>query len=143
MVYYTEESDSIDMTSKAAVADERAKGKKRDVISLFQSKSALKNKAGKLSAKQEESDIKSTGARNDYLLSLETANAHQDRLLHDTCFPWRTLKLSPKSYMCPQKTALRYFHYELQCTVREMEGGIYEKMSTYLGTLARFTHTFD
>ena len=29
--------------------------------------------------KQEESDIKSTGARNDYLLSLETANAHQDR----------------------------------------------------------------
>ena len=38
MVYYTEESDSIDMTSKAAVADERAKGKKRDVISLFQSK---------------------------------------------------------------------------------------------------------
>ena len=81
MVYYTEESDSIDMTSKAAVADERAKGKKRDVISLFQSKSALKSKAGKLSAKQEESDIKSTGARNDYLLSLETANAHQDRLL--------------------------------------------------------------
>ena len=79
MVYYTEESDSIDMTSKAAVADERAKGKKRDVISLFQSKSALKSKAGKLSAKQEESDIKSTGARNDYLLSLETANAHQDR----------------------------------------------------------------
>ena len=33
---------------------------------------------------------------------------------------------------------LRYFHYELQCTVREMEGGIYEKMSTYLGTLARY-----
>ena len=76
MVYYTEESDSIDMTSKAAVADERAKGKKRDVISLFQSKSALKNKAGKLSAKQEEADIKSTGSRNDYMLSLETANAH-------------------------------------------------------------------
>ena len=81
MVYYTEESDAIDMTSKATVADDRAKGKKRDVISLFQSKSALKNKAGKLSAKQEESDIKSTGARNDYLLSLETANAHQDRWL--------------------------------------------------------------
>ena len=132
MVYYTEESDSIDMTSKAAVADERAKGKKRDVISLFQSKSALKSKAGKLSAKQEESDIKSTGARNDYLLSLETANAHQDRL-----FPV-SLKFSPQFFdeRCKQ-TSLRYFHYELQCTVREMEGGIYEKMSTYLGTLAR------
>ena len=37
------------------------------------------------------------------------------------------------------KTLLRYFHYELQCTVREMEGGIYEKMSTYLGTLARWS----
>ena len=36
------------------------------------------------------------------------------------------------------RNSLRYFHYELQCTVREMEGGIYEKMSTYLGTLARF-----
>ena len=87
MLYYTEESDAIDMTSKAAVADERAKGKKRDVISLFQSKSALKSKAGKLSAKQEESDIKSTGARNDYLLSLETANAHQDRF--PTILPFR------------------------------------------------------
>ena len=100
MVYYTEESDSIDMTSKAAVADERAKGKKRDVISLFQSKSALKNKAGKLSAKQEEADIKSTGSRNDYLLSLETANAHQDRWLWSKCFPWRTLKF----LMVVQKT---------------------------------------
>ena len=37
------------------------------------------------------------------------------------------------------QTLLRYFHYELQCTVREMEGGIYEKMSTYLGTLARWS----
>ena len=81
MYYYTEESDAIDMTSKAAVADDRAKGKKKDMMSLFQSKSTLKSKAGKLSAKQEESDIKSTGARNDYLLSLETANAHQDRFV--------------------------------------------------------------
>ena len=135
MVYYTEESDSIDMTSKAAVADERAKGKKRDVISLFQSKSALKSKAGKLSAKQEESDIKSTGARNDYLLSLETANAHQDRLLWSPNVSW---KFSPQFLDERFKqTSLRYFHYELQCTVREMEGGIHEKMSTYLGTLAR------
>ena len=32
----------------------------------------------------------------------------------------------------------RFFHYELQATVREMEGGIYEKMSQYLSTLARY-----
>jgi hypothetical protein len=41
--------------------------------------------AGKLSAKQEESDIKSVGARNDYLLALETSNAHQDRLEEVHC----------------------------------------------------------
>jgi hypothetical protein len=87
----------------------KAKGKKRDVKSLFQSKSTLKKQAVKMSAKQDESDIKSTGARNDYLLSLVTANAHQDR----------------------------YFHYDLQSTVRDMEGGIYEKLSAYLGTFAR------
>ena len=40
--------------------------------------------------------------------------------------------------MVSTKVFLRYFHYELQCTVREMEGGIYEKMSTYLSTLARY-----
>ena len=39
----------------------------------------LKNKAGGLSVKQEELDIKSTGARNDYILSLTTANAHRER----------------------------------------------------------------
>jgi len=108
-IYFTEESDAIDVASKAQDAELKAKGKKRDVISIFQSKTSLKSKAGKLSARQEESDIKSTGARNDYLLSLETANAHQDR----------------------------YFHYDLQGTIQDMEGGLYEKMSEYLGTLAR------
>ena len=87
----------------------KAKGKKRDVKSLFQSKSSLKKQAVKMSAKQDESDIKSTGARNDYLLSLVTANAHQDR----------------------------YFHYDLQSTVRDMEGGIYDKLSASLSTFAR------
>lgn len=108
-IYFTEESDAIDVATKAQDAELKAKGKKRDVISIFQSKTSLKSKAGKLSARQEESDIKSTGARNDYLLSLETANAHQDR----------------------------YFHYDLQQTIQDMEGGLYEKMSEYLGTLAR------
>jgi hypothetical protein len=61
-------------------AELKAKGKKRDVKSLFTSKSSLKKQAVKMSAKQDESDIKSTGARNDYLLSLVTANAHQATL---------------------------------------------------------------
>ena len=108
-IYFSEESDALEVATKAQDADLKAKGKKRDVKSLFTSKSSLKKQAVKMSAKQDESDIKSTGARNDYLLSLVTANAHQDR----------------------------YFHFDLQTTVKEMEGGIYEKMSEYLGTFAR------
>ena len=81
-IYFQEESDAIDVGKKAEDAELKAKGKKRDVISIFQSKTSLKSKASKLSARQDESDIKSTGARNDYLLSLETANAHQDRYFH-------------------------------------------------------------
>ena len=107
--YFCEETDALDIASKAQDADLKARGKKKDVRSLFQSKSALKKQAVKLSAKQDESEIKSTGTRNDYLLSLVTANAHQDR----------------------------YFHYDLQYSIREMEAGIYEKMSDYFGTLAR------
>ena len=107
--YFAEESDAIDVGKKAEDAELKAKGKKRDVISIFQSTTSLKHKAIKLSAKQDESDIKSTGARNDYLLAVETANAHQDR----------------------------YFHHDLQQTMTDMEFGIYDKMSEYFATLAR------
>jgi hypothetical protein len=40
-----------------------------------------------------------------------------------------------KSEDCPHQD--RYFHFDLQSTVRDMEGGIYEKLSAYLGTFAR------
>ena len=39
----------------------------------------MRKKAGNLSVRQEELDIKSTGARNDYILSLASANAHQEQ----------------------------------------------------------------
>ena len=107
--YFSEESDALEVATKAQDAELKAKGKKRDVKSLFQSKSSLKKQAVKLSAKQDESDIKSTGARNDYILSLVTANAHQDR----------------------------YFHFDLQTTIKEMEASIYEKLSEYMGLFAR------
>ena len=52
---------------------------------------------------------------------------------------WRMTQflVSFPQYVFVAVAVRRYFHYELQCTVREMEGGIYEKMSHYLGTLAR------
>merc|ERR1711936_797936 len=103
LLYHTEESEAIRTATRAEEADLKAKGKKKDMMSMFQSKTALEKQAGKLCAKQEELNIKSTGARNDYLLALETANAHQER----------------------------YFHFDLKKTVAGMEGNVYEKISEY------------
>ena len=68
----------MDVRDKAKDAEDRSKGRKKDIASLFQSNKTLRKKAGNLSVKQEELDIKSTGARNDYILSLASANAHQE-----------------------------------------------------------------
>ncbi|XP_051980756.1 F-BAR and double SH3 domains protein 2-like, partial [Xyrauchen texanus] len=56
-------------------ADMEAKSK----LSLFQSRSSLKRASVKLKAKKNEWKSKATQARNDYLLTLAEANAHQDR----------------------------------------------------------------
>uniref|UniRef100_A0A672MS82 FCH and double SH3 domains 2 n=1 Tax=Sinocyclocheilus grahami TaxID=75366 RepID=A0A672MS82_SINGR len=56
-------------------ADMEAKSK----LSLFQSRSSLKRASVKLKAKKNEWKLKATQARNDYLLTLSTTNAHQDR----------------------------------------------------------------
>ena len=66
------------MRTKAKQAEERKAGKKKDVKSFFTSKTSLKKHAGLLSAKQDEVEIRSTGARNDYILALASANAYQD-----------------------------------------------------------------
>ena len=94
-MYFDEESGALDVGAKAREADDKARGKKKDVASFFQSTKALRKKAGNLSVKQEELDIKSTGARNDYILSLASANAHQEQYFkHDqkslkaTAIPW-------------------------------------------------------
>ena len=60
--------DSADASKDA---DDKARGKKKDVASFFQSTKALRKKAGNLSVQQEEADIKSTGARNDYILGFD------------------------------------------------------------------------
>ena len=78
-IYFNEESEALETKEKAKDADDIARGRKKDVKSFFQSKAKLKKAAGNLSVKQEEVDIRSTGARNDYILSLTTANAHQER----------------------------------------------------------------
>ena len=60
-VYYTEESESIKTAERAEEAQLIAKGKKKAMMSMFKSQTALEQQAEKLSAKQEELNIKSTG----------------------------------------------------------------------------------
>ena len=63
LVYHTEESEAIKTAERAEEAELKAKGKKKDMMSMFQSRTALEKQADKLSAKQEELNIKSTGER--------------------------------------------------------------------------------
>lgn len=88
-IYFNEESEALETKEKAQAAEDVARGRKKDVKSFFLSSSKLKDKAGKLSVKQEEVDIRSTGARNDYILSVATANAHRGRYF-DNDFPVST-----------------------------------------------------
>ena len=76
-IYFSEESEALQTAQKAEKADDIAKGRQKDFMAFFKSKETLMKKAGSLSVKQDEIQIKSTGARNDYILALATANAHQ------------------------------------------------------------------
>ena len=60
-VYYNEESECIKTAERAEEAQLIAKGKKKAMMSMFKSQTALEQQAEKLSAKQEELNIKSTG----------------------------------------------------------------------------------
>ncbi|EFN71748.1 FCH and double SH3 domains protein 2, partial [Camponotus floridanus] len=63
----------------------------------------------KFSSKRDQLEEKSTGARNDYLLSLAAANAHQNR----------------------------YFAVDLQSTMQYLEHGVYDKVTEYLTLMGR------
>ena len=78
-IYFGEETEAEAVRDKAKSAEDKARGRKKDMSSLFKSKAALKKQAGLLSAKEDELNIRSTGARNDYILNLSSSNAHQER----------------------------------------------------------------
>ena len=88
-IYFGEETEAEMVRDKAKSAEDKAKGRKKDMSSLFKSKAALKKQAGLLSAKEDELNIRSTGARNDYILNLSSSNAHQERYYkHDLQVCW-------------------------------------------------------
>lgn len=65
---------------------------------------------------------KSTGARNDYLLCLAAANAHQTRY-NSLLVVFETILIM---------TNVRYFVIDLQLGMNAMESGVYDKVAEYL-----------
>ena len=87
-VYYTEESESIKTAERAEEAQLIAKGKKKAMMSMFKSQTALEQQAEKLSAKQEELNIKSTGLtlklyryHENHDIAIEMSSADLDLML--------------------------------------------------------------
>ncbi|XP_066444405.1 F-BAR and double SH3 domains protein 2 isoform X5 [Eleutherodactylus coqui] len=100
--YYEAEQMAHGMREKA---DIDAKSK----LGLFQSRISLQKANVKLKARRQECNAKATHARNDYLLTLAAANAHQDR----------------------------YYHTDLANTMKTLDGNVYDHLKDYLMAFSR------
>ena len=127
-VYFNEESGASDVRDKAKDAEDKAKGRKKDISSLFQSTKTLRKKAGNLSVKQEELDIKSTGARNDYILGLASTNAHQEQYFkHD-------MQVSAQNLLKERPSNVNFVFQDI---MKQLEQDCYGKFAGYFDTIAR------
>ncbi|XP_073974020.1 FCH and double SH3 domains nervous wreck isoform X2 [Rhodnius prolixus] len=104
--YFDEEHSAHDVRDKARDIEEKLKKKKG---SFFQSITSLQKNSARVSSKRDALEEKSSGARNDYLLSLAAANAHQTR----------------------------YFVVDFQNTIQIMEANVYERVADYLMLISR------
>lgn len=93
----------------AQAVREKAELDAKSKLSLFQSRSSLQRASVKLKAKRSECNSKSTHARNDYLLMLAAANAHQQR----------------------------YYNTDLMDCIKILDGSIYEQVKDYLVSLCQ------
>uniref|UniRef100_A0A182FFG9 FCH and double SH3 domains protein 2 n=2 Tax=Anopheles albimanus TaxID=7167 RepID=A0A182FFG9_ANOAL len=105
-IYFDEEHSAHDVRDKARDIEEKLKKKKG---SFFQSITSLQKNSARVTSRKEQLEEKSTGARNDYILSLAAANAHQNR----------------------------YFTIDLQTTMSTMENYVYERVADYLALIGR------
>ncbi|XP_018331101.1 F-BAR and double SH3 domains protein 2 isoform X2 [Agrilus planipennis] len=105
-LYFDEEHTAHDVRDKARDIEEKLKKKKG---SFFQSITSLQKNSAKVTSKREQLEEKSSGARNDYILCLAAANAHQNR----------------------------YFVVDLQLTMQSMESNVFDKVAEYLSLLGR------
>lgn len=104
--YFDEEHSAHGVRDKARDIEEKLKKKKG---SFFQSITSLQKNSARVTTRKEELEEKSTGARNDYLLSLAAANAHQNR----------------------------YFAHDLQTTMTTMENYVFDRIAEYLTLMGR------
>ncbi|XP_059613011.1 protein nervous wreck isoform X2 [Phlebotomus argentipes] len=104
--YFDEEHSAHDVRDKARDIEEKLKKKKG---SFFQSITSLQKNSARVTSRKEQLEERSSGARNDYLLSLASANAHQNR----------------------------YFTVDLQTTMTTMENYVYERIADYLMLMGR------
>ncbi|XP_030294799.1 F-BAR and double SH3 domains protein 2-like [Sparus aurata] len=93
----------------AQAVREKAELDAKSKLSLFQSRSSLQRANVKLKAKRSECNSKATHARNDYLLTLQGANAHQQR----------------------------YYNTDLMDCIKVLDGRIYEQVKDYLVSLCQ------
>ncbi|KAM6911126.1 F-BAR and double SH3 domains protein 2-like isoform 2-T2 [Lycodopsis pacificus] len=93
----------------AQAVREKAELDAKSKLSLFQSRSSLQRASVKLKAKRSECNSRATHARNDYLLMLAAANAHQQR----------------------------YYDTDLTDCIKVLDGRIYEQVKDYLVSLCQ------
>lgn len=104
--YFDEEHCAHDVRDKARDIEEKLKKKKG---SFFQSITSLQKNSARVTSRKEQLEEKSTGARNDYILCLASANSHQNR----------------------------YFTTDLQVTMQSMEYNVYDRIADYLALIGR------
>ncbi|XP_061818743.2 F-BAR and double SH3 domains protein 2-like isoform X1 [Nerophis lumbriciformis] len=93
----------------AQAVREKAELEAKSKLSLFQSRSSLQRATVKLKAKRSECNSKAAHARNDYLLTLAAANAHQQR----------------------------YYDTDLSDCLKVLDGKVYEQVKDYLVALCQ------
>nr|XP_033803683.1 F-BAR and double SH3 domains protein 2 isoform X2 [Geotrypetes seraphini] len=93
-----------EMEQMAHAVREKADIEAKSKLSLFQSRITLQKANVKLKARRSECNTKATHARNDYLLTLAAANAHQDR----------------------------YYQTDLINIIKALDGNVYDHLKDYL-----------
>ncbi|KAK3577241.1 hypothetical protein CHS0354_030521 [Potamilus streckersoni] len=102
-VYSIDENLAHDACLKAREAEEKLSRKSK---SLFQSLASLQKNFAKINNRKESCEAKSTASRNEYLLSLAAANAHQGR----------------------------YYTTDIMDLIEVLDGEIFDRMREYLST---------